>query len=167
MSILPDWMIRDLRVGEGRHIVEPFIERTPINGLSGGLSCAGYDVRTKQGVTLAPGDFVLLSTVEHFMMPADVIGRVCDKSTWARRGVAVQTTVIECSWTGWLTLEVTNHSRKPVAIEAGDPIAQVLFEQLAAYPEAPYSGRYQNQPDRPVEAIRLSSSKERSSEGNG
>ena len=34
-GILPDFMIRDLRVGEGRHVVEPFIERTPINGLSG------------------------------------------------------------------------------------------------------------------------------------
>jgi dCTP deaminase len=154
MSILPDFMIRELRVGDGRHVVEPFIERTPINGLSGGLSCAGYDVRTKQGITLSPGDFALLSTIEHFVMPADVIGRVCDKSTWARRGIAVQNTVLEPSWFGHLTLEVTNHSRKPVAIEAGDPIAQIIFEQMLAAPEQGYgSGKYQDQPDRPVEAI--------------
>lgn len=155
MSILPDFMIREIRVSDGRHIVVPFIERTPVNGMTAGLSCAGYDIRTKQAVTMEPGDFALLSSIEHFWMPADVIGRVCDKSTWARRGIAVQTTVIEPSWKGWLTLEVSNHGRDTIMIEAGDPIAQVLFEQMAAPPERPYDGRYQDQEDRPVEAIRL------------
>ncbi|AYO86095.1 dCTP deaminase [Methylobacterium brachiatum] len=152
-------MIRGLCTGEGRHVVEPFIERTPINGLSGGLSCAGYDIRTKQGMTLGPGRFALLSTIEHFWMPRDVLGRVADKSTWARRGLAVQNTVIEPDWRGWLTVEVSNHNRhQPLIIQAGDPIAQVIFEQMLATPERAYSGRYQDQEDRPVEAIRLSSS---------
>lgn len=167
MSILPDWMIRDLRVGEGRHVVEPFIERTPINGMTGGLSFAGYDIRAKQGVMMRPGDFKLLSSVEHFHMPADLVGRVMDKSTWARRGLAVQTTLIEPGWSGWLTIEVTNHGDGSIRIEAGDPIAQIVFERMEAPPERAYSGRYQSQPDRPVKAIRLSSSEERSSVGNG
>ncbi|MBP30468.1 dCTP deaminase [Methylobacterium sp.] len=150
MSILPDFMIRNLRVGDGRHVVEPFIERTPINGMSAGLSCAGYDIRTKQGVTLAHGQFALLSSIEHFWMPNDVIGRVADKSTWARRGIAVQNTVIEPGWRGWLTLEVSNHGRLPISIQAGDPIAQIVFEQMMAPPERPYDGKYQDQADRPV-----------------
>jgi len=165
MSILPDWMIRDLRPGRlagGTHslrrVVEPFIERTEVNGMTAGLSCAGYDIRTKQGVALAPGMFALLSTVEHFWMPRDVLGRVADKSTWARRGLAVQNTVIEPGWRGWLTLEVSNHGAGTLIIQAGDPIAQIIFEQMLAPPERSYVGRYQDQEDRPVEALRLSSS---------
>ncbi len=88
MSILPDFMIREIRLNEGRrHIVEPFTERTTVNGMTAGLSCAGYDIRARQGRTLMPGDFWLMSSLEHFWMPNDVIGRVCDKSTWARRAL--------------------------------------------------------------------------------
>lgn len=155
MSILPDWMIRDLRVGEGRHVVEPWIEHVPVNGMSAGLSCAGYDIRAKEGWWLSPGNFVLLSSLEHFWIPDDLVGRVADKSTWARRGLAVQNTVIEPGWRGWLTLEVTNHGPGPLHIHAGDPIAQIIFEQMMAPAERPYAGKYQDQEDRPVEAIRL------------
>jgi dCTP deaminase len=155
MSILPDFMIRELRVGDGRHVVEPWIERAPVNGMTAGLSCAGYDIRSKEGWMLAPGSFVLVSSVEHFWMPNDLVGRVADKSTWARRGLAVQNTVIEPGWRGWLTLEVTNHGPGPLHIHAGDPIAQIIFEQMLAPPEKPYAGRYQDQADEPVPALAL------------
>ena len=151
--ILPDYMIRDLRVGEGRHVLEPWSERAVRNGMSFGLSCAGVDIRTKQGVVLPPGGFSLLSSVEHFHMPDDVIGIVHDKSTWARRGLAAQNTVIECGWRGWLTLEVSNHSPEVIEICEGDPIAQIIFHQMAAPPERAYQGKYQDQADRPVEAL--------------
>lgn len=151
--ILPDFKIRELVVGDGRHVLEPWSERTVQNGMSYGLSCAGYDIRTKQGVVLPPGGFSLLSSIEHFHMPDDVIGIVHDKSTWARRGLAAQNTVIESGWIGWLTLEVSNHSPDVIEIRAGDPIAQILFHQMAAPPEQVYRGKYHNQADRPVGAI--------------
>ena len=34
------------------------------------------------------------------------MGIVHDKSTWARRGLVVQNTVIEPGWHGYLTIEV-------------------------------------------------------------
>ena len=49
-------------------------------------------------------------------MPSDVLGQVCDKSTWARRGVAVQNTIIEPGWRGYLTVELTNHSGEPFGV---------------------------------------------------
>lgn len=152
--ILPDFMIRDLRVGDGRHVVEPFCERTVTNGLSGGLSHAGYDIRTKQRTKLAPGCFVLLSSIEHFWMPDDCIATVKDKSTWARRGLSVFNTVLEPGWIGNLTIEAVNHGHQVVEIQAGDPIAQIVFEQMAAPPERAYAGKYQNQADEPVPALR-------------
>lgn len=153
MSILPDFMIRALEPDTGRHVVEPWSERSIQNGMSYGLSCAGYDVRSKQPVLLQPDEFFLLSTVEHFWMPDNLIATVKDKSTWARRGLSVFNTIIEPGWRGWLTIEVVNHSREPVKVCAGDPIAQVVFETMLAPAERPYKGKYQDQADRPVVAL--------------
>lgn len=121
------------------------------NGVSYGLSEAGYDIRIKQTVTLHPFKrFSLASTIEKFRMPTDLVGIVHDKSTWARRGLSVFNTVIEPGWEGWLTLELVYHGWRPLKIEAGSGIAQVIFHTTAEH--ACYSGKYQGQPDRPVEA---------------
>jgi dCTP deaminase len=137
--ILPAQMIR------ARGIFVPFNERTIVSGMSYGLSSAGYDVRVRETITLNPGVMVLASTLERFFMPEDVLGVVHDKSTWARRGIAVQNTVIEPGWRGYLTLEITNHSAVRMTIEAGWPIAQIVLHLLAAPTEQPYDGKYQDQ----------------------
>jgi dCTP deaminase len=134
-------------------MVEPFYERTVNSGMTFGLGPAGYDARIKQGLTLMSGAFVLASTVERFSIPNDVLAKVADKSSWARKGLAVQNTIIEPGWSGWLTLELTNHGYAPIDIEAGSPIAQIIFHQLLEPTEFSYSGKYQNQADEPVAAI--------------
>jgi len=138
--------------------VKPFIERTRVNGMSAGLSAAGYDV-TVDGTTwlysslvLEPGQFELVSTFETFEMPTNLLGIVHDKSTWARLGIAVQNTVIEPGWKGYLTLEITNHSKKSVTLIHGDPIAQIVFHLLDVPTDAPYTGKYQNQESGPQKA---------------
>ena len=153
--ILPAQRIRFLCSGAfgQRPMLHPFHERTVVNGMTFGLGPAGYDVRIKQSLTLECGDFVLASTVERFAMPNDVLAKVADKSTWARRGLAVQNTIIEPGWNGWLTLELTNHGKSPIKIEAGSPIAQIIFHQLLEPTETPYRGKYDHQADNPVEAI--------------
>ena len=66
-----------------------------------------YDVRiTCCDALIEPGQFLLAATVERFQMPNDLMGIVHDKSTWARRGLVVQNTVIEPGWHGYLTIEV-------------------------------------------------------------
>lgn len=126
--------------------LEPFVERSvhPA-GMSYGLSHAGYDVRIAQDVHITGGDFVLASTVERFQMPNDLIGMVHDKSSWARQGLSLFNTVIEPSWTGYLTLELVNHSRYAISIHKGMPIAQIVFMRLTESTEKPYEGKYQNQ----------------------
>lgn len=122
------------------------------HGVSHGLGEAGYDVRIKQAVTLHPfRRFRLASTVERFQMPNNLVGIVHDKSTWARRGLSVFNTVIESGWHGWLTLKLVYHGRGILRIPAGAGIAQVLFHELAE--PAEYTGKYNGQPDRPVQAI--------------
>lgn len=122
------------------------------HGVSYGLSEAGYDVRVKQGIWLnAKKRFTLASTVERFTMPDHLVGVVHDKSTWARQGLSVFNTVIEPGWEGYLTLELVYHGDEELVIPAGAGIAQILFHALVT--DANYgNGKYQGQPDQPVEA---------------
>lgn len=126
--------------------VDPFVERTSAHGMTFGVGPAGYDVRVAESIIMPPKSFRLASTVEKFNMPADVIAFVCDKSTWARRGLQVRNTVIEPGWRGYLTLEFKNdHEIDELNIVAGMPIAQVIFQRLEAPTDAPYDGKYQDQ----------------------
>lgn len=97
--------------------------------------------------------FALALIVEHIAMPNNLLGVVHDKSTWARLGLCVQNTVIEPGWRGYLTIELTNHSRVPILIRAGMPIAQIIFHVLDCATEMPYQGKYQDQPAGPRAAI--------------
>lgn len=145
--ILPAQTIRKLQP------ITPFHERTVHNGMSFGLSHAGYDVRIAQDMLLLSGEFALASTVEHFDIPNDLIAFVHDKSTWARHGLSLFNTVIEPGWRGFLTLELSYNGPLSLWIQAGDPIAQVVFMRLEEPTESPYTGKYQNQHAGAVPAI--------------
>lgn len=137
------------------YFITPFHERSKFEGFSYGLSSCGYDIRLDQEIILGVARherFKLASSIEHFAMPDNVVGRVCDKSTWARLGIAVQNTIIEPGWCGYLTLELSNNSDVFHLIKKGMPIAQVVFEFLDEPTEQSYTGKYQNQPRGPVEA---------------
>lgn len=153
--------------------IDPFAESTQLHGMSFGLSSAGYDIRVGKmnypvspgqefqtpddldaptSISLYPGQFMLAASFERFKLPHDLLAIVHDKSTLARQGVALQNTVLEPGWEGWITLELSNHGPKPVRIIAGQPIAQVVFHVLDHATEQPYRGKYQNQDAEPVPA---------------
>ena len=140
--------------------LSPIVEKTISYGMSYGLSAAGYDVRVEfdsfggqDMIRLNRGQFALASTIEHFNMPDFLLGIVHDKSSWARRGLAVQNTVIEPGWSGYLTLELTNHGLDHLIIKRGMPIAQIIFHQLSEPTNRPYTGKYQAQKRGPQEPI--------------
>ena len=156
-------------------------EKIKHNGVSHGLTEAGYDIRIKQdirfetnvwgempvdslftrdvlmdnvsvdGVVTENTRFTLASAIEEFDMPTTLVGKVHDKSTWVRKGLSVFNTVIEPNWKGFLTLELVYYGKENLHIPAGSGIAQILFSPLAE--PAEYNGKYQNQEDKPVEAI--------------
>lgn len=129
-------------------------EKYRAHGVSWGLAEAGYDIRIKQDIILFPfRRFRLASSIEKFEMPNNLVGIVHDKSTWIRRGLQVFNTVIEPGWFGHLTIKLMYHAWWPLylKIPAGVGIAQVLFHETAVHHA--YAGKYQNQADRPVEAI--------------
>lgn len=142
-------------------IKDMYREKKSNGDVSFGMSEAGYDIRIKQTVEFNPNAplhevghvvfgnrFRLASSIEEFQMPNNLVGIVHDKSTWARRGVSVFNTVIEPGWKGFLTLELVYHGCDELIIPAGSGIAQVIFHKTSD--EMEYSGKYNNQPDRPV-----------------
>lgn len=142
------------------------------HGVTHGASEAGYDIRIHQEIrflvddggrrtvtivdgllsTANPGTFTLASAIEEFQMPNHLVGIVHDKSTWARQGLSVFNTVIEPGWNGFLTLELVYHGNEDLIIPAGSGIAQVIFHDVSD--PVQYTGRYMNQPNRPVPAIK-------------
>lgn len=138
-----------------RGLIEPFVERETFPGtkMTYGLGPASYDVRIRGTCTLPPGSSHLVTIQEKLTMPADVAGEVKDKSTWARKFIAVQNTWIDPGFCGYMTLELTNHGDETVVIHDGMPVAQFVFSQLDEPTEKPYVGKYQNQPQEPVPPI--------------
>jgi len=125
-------------------------EKLRFKGFSWGLTECGYDIRIKQRIVLFPGHrFALGSSMEEFDMPNFLMGRILNKSTWARLGIdASMTTNIEPGWKGFLTIELHYMKTWPIVIPAGVGIAQVIFEEVCT--PALYKGKYQNQEDKPV-----------------
>ncbi len=172
--------VGDHEKGQALDII-PFSEKAEAFGMSYGLSHAGYDIRigkidrpgrifvgdkpggnktwvagAAQSWLAVPGSFVLLSSLERLRIPNNVLATVHDKSTLARQGIALQNTVLEPGWEGYITLELSNHGPSAVRIRVGQPIAQVVFQFLDFPTDNPYQGKYQDQPAEPVHAKLLS-----------
>ena len=149
-------------------LIYPFVEEYVTHGMTAGLSSSGYDIRIDQDIILYPvslknlllrsfgfnrPSFSLASSSEQFCIPKNIMPFVADKSTWARLGLAVQNTCAEPGWSGYLTLELSNHSENIIHIKKGTPIAQIVFYELDFATEKPYDGKYRDQKRGPQPAI--------------
>lgn len=121
-------------------------------GNSCGLSACGYDITLAEDVMLYPGSWCLASAKEYFSLSNSIVGIIHDKSSLARMGLAVQNTVAEPGWRGYLTLELSNHSAARLKLPAGSAIAQVIFHVLDEPTFRPYKGKYQDQEAGPQDA---------------
>jgi dCTP deaminase len=95
-------------------------------------------------IDVQAGQSVLACSEEYIRMPANVVGMVTGKSTYARCGLLVYVTTIEPGWAGQLTIELFNASRLPVRVYAHEGICQVHFHRIET-PGAVYQGNYQGQ----------------------
>lgn len=114
----------------------------------------GYtEVFHEEGSTIRIGRCLIASTIEKFNIPGDLWCEFRNKSTHARCFVdASLGTDGEPGWEGYLTVEIVFHGLEPIELPAGSGIMKAVFHELKN--PSSYKGKYQNQPDRPVPAIK-------------
>src|SRR5215208_5395754 len=155
MSIKPDRWIKKMALEH--RMIEPFEDRQVRAGVvSFGLSSYGYDIRVADefkvftninttvvdpkhfdprsfvdvrsaSCIIPPNSFALGRSLEYFRIPRKVLGICIGKSTYARCGIVVNITPLECEWEGHLTIEISNTTPLPAKIYSNEGIAQVIF----------------------------------------
>jgi len=79
-------------------------------------------------IVLKPGDFVLATTKEFFYFPSNIHGVLQGKSSWARLGLYVESAgLFDSGFEGEGVVELTNQGKSPLTLQAGQPIAQMIF----------------------------------------
>lgn len=159
--------------------ITPFVDKQVAKGvISYGVTSYGYDVRVADKwkiftnvlgavvdpkaldpkafvdfvgdvCVIPPNSFVLAETVEHFVIPRDILAICLGKSTYARCGLIVNVTPLEPEWRGKITIEISNTTPLPARVYANEGIAQILFLRADGAPcltsYADRKGRYQDQ----------------------
>jgi dCTP deaminase len=93
---------------------------------------------------LRRGEAVLAATIEYMSIPDDLMGFCELRSTYARLGVSIPPTIIDATWEGQLTIQMTA-TRFPVTLHKGDRFLHAIFARLTSPVDQPYRGKYQRQ----------------------
>lgn len=105
-----------------------------------------YEVVKKSQYLLQPHQFVLATTKEYFKIPNDMIGLVEGRSSIGRIGLFIENAGwVDPGFEGEITLELFNASDKPILLEAGRRIGQIVLAKIDQPAENPYNGKYQKQ----------------------
>lgn len=112
-------------------------------------------------VLIAPGERILVSTMEIIHVPASFAIELRLKSTRAREGWNHALAFwFDPGWTGIGTMELMNtNQRTPLHVFFGMKIAQIIVHQLSCAVEHGYHGRYQG-------ATQVEPAKQEVSDGN-
>lgn len=88
------------------------------------------------GFMLNPGQFVLSEVMEKLTLCPTIGARLEGRSTNARFGLAIHSTAptVHPTYSGHLTLEISNLGELPVILHAGFAVAQLIFERLESPP---------------------------------
>jgi dCTP deaminase len=112
------------------------------------------DLKPGQPFFLRPLEFALGVTVEHIVVPDDLVARLDGKSSLGRVGLLIHATagLVDPGWEGRLTLELMNLAPFPITLFAGMRIGQISFIQMTSPVDVPYghgalSSKYQGDTD--------------------
>lgn len=101
-------------------------------------------------IIVFPGDFYLANTKEYFEFPDFIEGELTGRSSVGRMGITVHQTagIFDPGFRGEGVLEINNVGNRPVKLEPGMRIAQMVFHKMSGRASVPYNeerNRYQGQ----------------------
>lgn len=115
----------DVRLGQSFYQPEPtFVNIDPTDPLT---------FRTQKVAdfkyVLKPGDMVLSNLMEKVTLPKDISAKLMGKSSLGRLGLDNSSVAgwIDAQFSGSLVIELSNHSKFPIALTAGMKIGQIVF----------------------------------------
>lgn len=95
-------------------------------------NAAGYDVNAVESAVLAPGERALIPTGLHFEVPTGHYMRVAPRSGLAvKHGIQTGAGVVDEDYRGEVKVLLFNHSTRDFEVNAGDRIAQLIFERIS------------------------------------
>jgi dCTP deaminase len=103
-----------------------------------------YELKFETPFLLHPGTLALVPTLEWMSVPANLMGNVTARSTWAREGLSIATaTMIEPGYQGIVTLELANLGEIPIALYPGLELAQITFLDVVGTTDRPKRGQFE------------------------
>lgn len=105
-----------------------------------------YETLQTDRFIIAPGQFVLATTMEYFCLPNNLTAFVEGRSSIGRLGLFIQNAGwVDPGFEGEITLELFNASQSSIVLQSGQRVGQLVFAQLDNDADAPYCGKYQGQ----------------------
>ena len=109
------------------------------------FNSACYEQIDGEILIMPPNSFALSVTMETFNLPTDISILCIGKSTYARCGIIINTTMVNPGTSGKIVLELSNTAPRPVMIRAGNNgVAKFMFFKSEKC-SIPYNGVYKNQ----------------------
>ena len=91
---------------------------------------------------LLPGQFILATTMEYFILPNDLTAFVEGRSSLGRMGLFIQNAGwVDPGFQGEITLELFNANRCAIKLQTGRRVGQLVFAQMDSEALRPYQGK--------------------------
>ena len=91
---------------------------------------------------LLPGQFILATTMEYFILPNDLTAFVEGRSSLGRMGLFIQNAGwVDPGFQGEITLELFNANRCAIKLQTGRRVGQLVFAQMDSEALRPYLRR--------------------------
>lgn len=105
-----------------------------------------YQTIKADSYLLLPGQFVLATTKEFFVLPDNLTAFVEGRSSLGRMGLFIQNAGwVDPGFQGEITLELYNANRFAIELKAGRRVGQLVFAKMDRAAQNPYNGKYQGQ----------------------
>lgn len=92
---------------------------------------AKYDEKKTSSITIKPGEFYLVKTIETVNMPENLTASITPRSTTYRSGLFIRTGNVPPGYCGGLTFGLSNEGSVEVTIEMGARFVHIQFSEVA------------------------------------
>jgi deoxycytidine triphosphate deaminase len=89
-----------------------------------------YDEKRTAKITIKPGEFYLIKTIEGVNMPDNLTANITPRSTTYRSGLMIRTGNVPPGYCGGLTFGLKNEGPVAITIEMGARVVHIQFNEV-------------------------------------